>query len=120
MKTIINEYFEAGCLGKSCIYYGKDFENIKEYPAGYSSKTGNYTKEPFTTVWKGHECSKDKERYKLRQEIYERAQKASDNVYNKETDITKIRFTVKIASKKFDEIADEWTKRDCPFFTIDK
>jgi hypothetical protein len=118
MLKNVNEYFEAGCLGKSCVYYGKDYEHIREYPAGYSRKTGDYTKEPFITVWRGHECFKDKERNNLRQDIYERAQKASDAVYNKETDITKIRFTVKRASKAFDKIADEWTKTECSFYEV--
>jgi hypothetical protein len=119
MLKIVNEYFEAGCLGKSCVYYGKDIEDIREYPAGYSKKTGNYTKEPFISVWKGHECSRDKERYAIRQEIYERAQKASDNVYNKGTDIKKIRFTIKKASKAFDKIADEWRNFECPFYEVE-
>jgi hypothetical protein len=114
MKTTYCEYFDPGCFGKCCKFYGKETEDIYKYPAGYS-KNGNYSKEPSAVVWKGFECLKTEERGKLRQDIYSRALAASDKVH-KEYSGNKIHFEIKAASKAFDNIADEWTKKDCTFF----
>jgi hypothetical protein len=114
MKIIRNQYTTMGCQGKSCIHYGKDYEDIKIYEKGYG-ESGIYHDE-FTSIWEGHECAKDKDRDKIRKEIYDRALTASDEIHKKETDISKISYTIKKASKAFDKIANEWRNIKCPFF----
>lgn len=68
----------------------------------------------FESIFYGHKCSKNYEIGKIREEIYSRAQKASDNIYN--TGGHKINFLIKKAGQVFDEIADEYRNMKCPFY----
>lgn len=115
MKTIHNYYSNTPCIGKDCQYWGGEYQDEKVYPAGYNKDSGLYSKEPFTSIWHGEYCNRNFELGQLRQSIYERADKASDDIY-KENKYKKITVLIAKAHEAFDKIADEWRNMRCPFY----
>jgi hypothetical protein len=112
MRTIETTYSDPQCQGKDCIFYGGDTKEVKYYPPGVDYWGRKH--DEFESIFYGHKCSKNYEIGKIREEIYSRAQKASDNIYN--TGGHKINFLIKKAGQVFDEIADEYRNMKCPFY----
>ena len=116
MKTIHNYYSNIPCIGRDCKYWGGEFQDEHYCPKGYDQLgLGHYNNEEFTSIWHGEHCNRNFELGQLRQSIYERADKASDDIY-KENKYKKITVLITKAHEAFDKIADEWRNMRCPFY----
>jgi len=118
MKTIHNYYSNIPCVDKNCKFWGGEYQEEKVYPRGYARNwlgLGIWNNEEITSIWHGEHCKKDFELGKLRQSIYERADKASNDIY-KENKYKRITMLVSKAHEAFDKIADEWRNMRCPFY----
>lgn len=114
MKTIHNYYSRIPCQGRDCIFWDGEYQEEKYYPKGYNKDSGIYSKEEFVSIWHGEHCKKSFEISQIRQEIYDRALKASDDVHRK--GYKSIHTEIKKAGEAFDKIADEWRNMKCPFY----
>ena len=117
MKTIKYNYFDPGCFGKDCVFYGEEFEDVHLVKEGYHrSELGTpfLCKEDTQVIWCGHHCLKNKELGEIRQAIYNRAQKASDEIsYDKYKNLS---MSIRKKGEAFDNIANEWRNFVCPFY----
>jgi hypothetical protein len=110
MKTIHENYSRIPCQGTDCIFYDGEYEDVQETKAG-SDYYGRWHEE-FTFVWHGFHCLKRNELSKIRQEIYDRADRAASECYS----CNKYKKPWIQAGKAFDEIKKEWTELKCPFY----
>ena len=116
MKTIHNYYSNIPCMGRDCKFWGGEYQEERIYPKGYNKDSGIYSKEGFTSIWHGEHCNRSFDLGLIRQEIYERADKASDDIY-KENKYKIITTMINKAHQAFNNIADEWRHMKCPFYT---
>jgi len=119
IKTIHNYYSNVPCVGKDCKWWGGEYQEERVYPKGYNKDSGIYSAEEFTSIWHGEHCKRNFDIGQLRQSIYERADKASDDIY-KENKYKLITTLISKAHKAFEEIADEWRNMRCPFYEVEE
>lgn len=118
MKTIHSYYSNIPCQGKDCIFWGGEYQEEKHYSAGYDLLGLHEWHEEFTSIWHGEHCSKSSDLGQIRQEIYNRALAASDEVHRKGYKV--LSTEIKKAGEAFDKITDEWRKMKCPFYEVEK
>jgi len=113
MKEIHCNYSNIPCQGKDCVFFLEEYEERIEHKVG--RYYGGYNKEPFVAIWHGQRCLRDNELGKIRQEIYDRADDASNNIH-KSNKYKIISTLCKKSKEAFDKIADEWRNMKCPFY----
>jgi hypothetical protein len=113
MKEIHCNYSNVPCQGQDCKFWQGKYEEKTHRPKGYG-ELGVWHEE-FISIWHGEHCEKSSDLGTIRQEIYDRALEASDNIHksNKYKIITTM---VKKSGEAFDKIADEWRNMKCPFY----
>ena len=111
VKVIHQYYSNHPCLGRDCVFWDGEKEQVHEYESGYDMFDKWHS--AFKSIWHGEKCQKDEEIGSIRAEIYDRADKAADKIYESKK---YVKPWVQ-AKKAFDEIADEWRNLKCPFYT---
>ena len=103
-------YDNTPCVGRDCKFWGGEYEDVHHYPAGYGSDHKWHKESIF--IWHGEHCNIVEKIAQIRKEIYDRADKASAEVYLS----GKYKRPWKKASEEFRKIADEWINLKCPFY----